>query len=241
MEDPIQPIIQRAETKEGFEDVVTGYNDLSEVVIPAYIETNYNEDTKTNFCERVIGIREEINSIGDSVAQSAKYLYEIKKNLEQVKDKSNKGWTAFINSGLIELSPRACTDLANAYGKWLIDSDIRPELIANLSSRSLAAMANADELSRERVYNALESSLDLTEAEVRALLNPNKPKKKESQKVERKLTGNETKEQVIAFYSTEINSKQAEIDKLNNKAKALENKNETLIKKIALLEDKLTS
>ena len=235
------PIVKKADTPDGIEDVAIGYHDVSEVIIPAFIEKNYNQDTKEQFCQRVIGIREEISTIGDSMLQTAKYLSEIKENLQLVRDKKGQGWTAFINSKLIELSPRACTALANAWQKWLSNSEIRPELVQNLSSRSLNAMANADEEARERVYNALEGGTDLTEAEVRGMLNPSKPKPKLSKKVEKQLKGDETKEQVIKFYGARIDAINTEKQQLDNKVKALEAKNTLLIKELAVLKDKKES
>ena len=124
--------------------------------------------------ESVIEINEELATAGQCLRAVAAHLYEVKQNVKP------GNWKAFLESGSIHCTPKYASDLVSAHEKWLSSSDVDDALIAHLSPRSLAAMANATEHQRERVYKLRQSKGKerLSEAEVRKALRGNKTKPK---------------------------------------------------------------
>ena len=122
--------------------------------------------------ESVLEINEELATAGQCLRAVAENLYEVKQNVKA------GNWKAFLESGSIHCTPKYASDLVSAHEKWLSSSDVDDALIAHLSPRSLAAMANATEDQRERVYKLRESKGKerLSEAEVRKALKGNKVK-----------------------------------------------------------------
>ena len=96
--------------------------------------------------ESATEINEELATAGQCLRAVAAQLYEIKQNVK------SGNWKAFVESGAIHCTPKYASDLVSAHEKWLSSSDVDDALIAHLSPRSLAAMANATEDQRERVY-----------------------------------------------------------------------------------------
>ena len=122
--------------------------------------------------ESAAEINEELATAGQCLRAVAAQLYEVKQNVKP------GNWKAFLESGAIHCTPKYASDLVSAHEKWLSSSDVDNALIAHLSPRSLAAMANATEDQRERVYKLRESNGKerLSEAEVRKALRGNRAK-----------------------------------------------------------------
>ena len=121
---------------------------------------------------KVLEINEEHTTIGQAQVAIAEHLHFLRTNLKP------GSWTAFVKSGLTGLSPKASTDLENAWTKWLRDSTVSPKLLAMMSARTLNAMANADPKAREKVYDAIEAGkIEGSESEVKKILNPSKKSK----------------------------------------------------------------
>jgi len=122
--------------------------------------------------ESATEINEELATAGQCLRAVAAQLYEVKQNVK------SGNWKAFLESGAIHCTPKYASDLVSAHEKWLSSSDVDDALIAHLSPRSLAAMANATEDQRERVYKLRMSKGKerLSEAEVRKALKGSKSK-----------------------------------------------------------------
>ena len=120
---------------------------LSTVVIPAYIRENETPVVHELVQRKVLEINEEHTTIGQSQVAIAEHLHFLRTNLKP------GSWTAFVKSGLTGLSPKASTDLENAWTKWLKDSEVSPKLLAMMSARTLNAMANAEPKQREKKLN----------------------------------------------------------------------------------------
>ena len=122
--------------------------------------------------ESVVEINEELSTAGQCLRAVAAHLYEVKQNVKP------GNWKAFLESGAIHCTPKYASDLVSAHEKWLSSSDVDDALIAHLSPRSLAAMANATEDQRERVYKLRlgKGKERLSEAEVRKALRGGKSK-----------------------------------------------------------------
>ncbi len=125
--------------------------------------------------ESVSDINDHLGRAGASLRYVALQLTEIKKNVKP------GNWKAFLESGALSCSPKYATDLVAAHTKWLANADIEDSVIAQLTPRSLAAMANASESERQKVFNLIENAGakdSITEAKVRAAMKGRKAAKK---------------------------------------------------------------
>ena len=145
---------------------------LNTIVIPAYIRENETPVVHELVQRKVLEINEEHTTIGQSQVAIAEHLHFLRSNLKK------GSWTAFVQSGLTGLSPKASTDLEQAWVKWLCDATVSPKLLAMMSARTLNSMANADPKAREKVYDAIEAGkIEGSESEVKKILNPSKKSK----------------------------------------------------------------
>ena len=160
--------------------------------------------------ESVVGINEELSSVGQSLRAVAANLSDIKNNIKP------GNWRAFLKSGAINCSERFAIDLVSAYTNWLGGSDIDDNLLASLTPRSLALMGSkgVTDKERQKVFQAVESGERMTEATVRVLVKGNKRKGKatkprnESEKIK-------SLKEKIETYKKLINSLQDENEKLS--------------------------
>tara|TARA_R100000458_G_C8254541_1_gene230846 strand:+ start:832 stop:1488 length:657 start_codon:yes stop_codon:yes gene_type:complete len=123
----------------------------------------------------VADINEHLGAAGNSLRYVAAELSTIKKNV-----KKSANWNAFLESGVLSCSPKFASDLVAAHDKWLCTADVEDAVIAQLSPRSLAAMANRTEPERQKVYKMISTAdkkTQITEAKVRACFNKKKPAK----------------------------------------------------------------
>ena len=117
--------------------------------------------------ESVTDINEHLGRAGASLRYVASNLHEIKLNIKP------GNWKAFLDSGVLSCSPKYATDLVASHSKWLCKAEVDDSVIAQLSPRSLAAMANATEPERQRVYRLIANAgtkESITEAKVRAAI-----------------------------------------------------------------------
>ena len=117
--------------------------------------------------ERILDINDECEGIGQGIKAIAANLYEIKQNI-----KGN--WKAFLESGVINMSPRNAVDLVSAYDKWLGSTDVDNHIISGLSYRSLAILGGTPkkpvtENQRQKVFELVASGEKVKEYDVRRL------------------------------------------------------------------------
>ncbi len=127
--------------------------------------------------ESVGDINEHLGRAGASLRYVALQLTEIKKNIKV------GNWKAFLESGVLACSPKYATDLVAAHTKWLANADVEDSVIAQLTPRSLAAMANASDSERQKVFKLIENAGakdSITEAKVRATMKGRKAAKKKA-------------------------------------------------------------
>ncbi len=142
--------------------------------------------------ESVGDINEHLGRAGASLRYVALQLTEIKKNVKP------GNWKAFLESGALACSPKYATDLVAAHTKWLANADVEDSVIAQLTPRSLAAMANASDTERQKVFNLIENAGakdSITEAKVRAAMKGKKISKKKApitidERLEREINAN---------------------------------------------------
>ncbi len=142
--------------------------------------------------ESVGDINEHLGRAGASLRYVALQLTEIKKNVKP------GNWKAFLESGVLACSPKYATDLVAAHTKWLANAEVEDSVIAQLTPRSLAAMANGSDSERQKVFNLIENAGakdSITEAKVRAAMKGNKATKRKTpmtidQRLERQMAAN---------------------------------------------------
>ena len=161
-------------------DMVSLNNEVTKGLVP---------DQVLGLKERVVEVNEELITVGQSVRSIAANLSEIKRNI-----KGN--WKAFINSGAVNMSPKACQDLVSAHDRWLGGSAVDDHILSPLSYRSLAVLGGTDkkpvtEKQRQKVFELIEAGEKVTEATVRRFVQGptrgSKPKaapRSESEKVQ---------------------------------------------------------
>ena len=114
----------------------------------------------------VADINEHLAAAGSSLRYVASELAQIKQNVK------TGNWKAFLESGVLSCSPKYATDLVAAHDKWLCNADVEDAVIAQLTPRSLAALANQTEATRQKVYKMISSAgkgENITEAKIRSV------------------------------------------------------------------------
>jgi len=122
----------------------------------------------------VADINEHLAAAGSSLRYVASELAQIKQNVK------TGNWKAFLGSGVLSCSPKYATDLVAAHDKWLCNADVEDAVIAQLTPRSLAALANQTEATRQKVYKMISSAgkgENITEAKIRSVWKKKTPTK----------------------------------------------------------------
>lgn len=129
----------------------------------------------TQMKETAYDVNQSLGVAGNAVRSAAERLWDLKKNLK------HSNWTAFLNSGVLNISPKAASDLVSAYGNWLIkDSKISDYVLATMTPRTLAAVGNAEPDVRQAVLAKVMGGTKVSEAEVRRIIRGDKPTKRKS-------------------------------------------------------------
>ena len=111
----------------------------------------------------VADINEHLAAAGSSLRYVASELAQIKQNVK------TGNWKAFLESGVLSCSPKYAVA---AHDKWLCNADVEDAVIAQLTPRSLAALANQTEAVRQKVYKMISSAgktENITEAKIRSV------------------------------------------------------------------------
>lgn len=169
-----------------------------------------------------VNVNQSIGVAGKAIKQAASDLFELKKNLK------HGNWTAFIKSGVLSLSEKAASDLVSAYQNWLINSNVDDAVLATMTPRTLAAVANTDAETQKEVLSKILGGARPTEAQVRAIINDKK--------------GKRTTAAGSFISKVEMVNKKASIEELvslTEKCEALENENAKLKKRVKELEAQL--
>ena len=179
-------------------DMVSLNNEVTKGLVP---------DQVLGLKERVVEVNEELITVGQSVRSIAANLSEIKRNI-----KGN--WKAFINSGAVNMSPKACQDLVSAHDRWLGGSTVDDHILAPFSYRSLAVLGGTEkkpvtEKQRQKVFELVEAGEKVTEATVRRFVQG--PTRGSKSKVEPK-----SESEKIAQLKTRCEAYQQQIKTLKN-------------------------
>jgi len=127
-------------------------------------------------------LRTSVANINNNIIVSSRTIVEISKDLYTIKNNVGKGnWNALLASGALACTPKKAKDLVSAFENWLSKGQYEETFVAQASARTLAAMANATEAERQKVYKLFlnaGANENITEARVRAALKGGSRKKK---------------------------------------------------------------
>tara|TARA_R110002012_G_scaffold287269_1_gene479543 strand:+ start:624 stop:1238 length:615 start_codon:yes stop_codon:yes gene_type:complete len=124
--------------------------------------------------QAAVDVNESWAVAGNAIKASCETLYNLKRNVKR------GNWTAFIKSGVLNISAKTASDLVNVYDKWLVYSDDVPDsLLSTMSPRTLSAVANTDEKTRNKILSKVMTAAKTSESDVRKIIKdatPNKAK-----------------------------------------------------------------
>ena len=121
--------------------------------------------------QTVVDVNEALGVAGQSIRSAMEDLLTLKKNVER------GNWGAFLKSGVLNISPKAASDLVNAYVKWIGTDEgklVKDYVLQAMTPRTLSAVANAPTEIRNEVQSIVISGNGVTEAEVRKLVGSRK-------------------------------------------------------------------
>ena len=115
--------------------------------------------------ETAVGVNEAVGVAGRAIRSSCEQLFALKKNLK------HGNWTAFIKSGVLDLSAKQAGDWVSAYENWLAqDVNVPDSVLAAMTARTAAAIGNSKPETRSEVMGKLLSGTKPSEAEVRKII-----------------------------------------------------------------------
>ena len=174
----------------------------------------------------VVDVNGNMTVAGKAIAESARMLFELKTNLRY------GNWTAFIKSNALSISERSCIDLVSTYENWLSKEEVKEELLATMTPRTLSVLASATPDKRNAVLaKIIGSETKPTEQVVRQLIKGIAPKKKDNFKerlieaggkmiMENQSIKKTSVEQLVAL-SEECETLKVENNKLKEESKLL--------------------
>lgn len=111
--------------------------------------------------ETVLNVNSALNVSGNALRSAMQDLYELKENI----DPGN--WTAFLKSGVLNISQKAASDLVNAYEKWISKVDVHDYVLTSMTPRTLNALASASPEVQNKIVAKAMDGQTITEADVR--------------------------------------------------------------------------
>lgn len=186
--------------------------------------------------QTTLDVNDALNVAGTSIRSAAYALFTLKKNLK------HGNWTAYLKSGVLNVSEKAASDLVSAYSNWLsTDTSVSDYILATMTPRTLAAVANAPQDVRNKVLSKVMGGSKTSEAEVRKIIKGNVVKKPADASAFASA-GDDMEAAVHTMTEVVKNTKKASIDELvalTEKCEALENENKLLKARVKELEAEL--
>lgn len=125
----------------------------------------------------VVTVNQNLAVAGAAMRQAMEDLYMIKTGVLGTKRKGN--WIAFLESGLLNISPKTARDLVAAYDNWIKkEGDSIPDYVfSNMTARTLAVISAGSDDAKSIVLAKVRSGEKITEAEARRLVSEKKKTK----------------------------------------------------------------
>lgn len=122
----------------------------------------------------VVTVNQNVKIAGAAIRQVMQDLYDIKTGVLGSKRKGN--WIAFLESGLLNISPKTARDLVAAYDNWIKkESETIPDYVfSNMTARTLAVVSSGTDEAKNLVLSRVRSGEKITEAEARRLVSTKK-------------------------------------------------------------------
>lgn len=158
--------------------------DISGITLPAEAVKDLVTIQTDEMKRAVVLVNQNVKVAGAAMRQAMKDLYDIKVGVLGGKRKSN--WIAFLESGLLNISPKTARDMVAAYDNWIKkEGEAIPDYVfSNMSARTLAVVSSGSDEQRNLVLSKVRSGEKITEAEARRLINSNKKKTTAPSKLE---------------------------------------------------------
>ncbi len=122
---------------------------ISSVELPAKAEEKLSPSQVRNMKENVLMANEAWGTAGNAVRATAASLYSIKCDVK------HGNWTALIESGALSVTRDTAIDLVSAHQSWLRDTDVPDAFLANVSTRTLKKIGNADHKDRAKCIDEI--------------------------------------------------------------------------------------
>lgn len=184
--------------------------DADSIVLPESAVAGCNAVQIRSMKATVASVQQSYAVAGAALRSASEELYTLRGLLAK-----KKLWNQFINSGALPIPAKAAQDLANAWDKWLKDSDLSDGSLINLGARTANRIANADPEVQQKATKALKAGKRVTEKQVADWI----------------------KELPSNFQSqvSSLNKKASEVDELKARIAELEKENAELKKQVGAL------
>ncbi len=184
--------------------------------------------------QTAVDVNEAWAVAGNAIKASCETLYNLKRNVKR------GNWTAFINSGVLNISAKNASDLVNAYDKWLVFSDDVPvSLLSTMSPRTLSAVANTDEKTRNIILSKVVSAVKTSESDVRKIIKEATPNRN-SLKIRKEETEELSDAELIAKLKKEKKQLQSNLEDTRAALAKARAENEALEDKMNKMQDELS-
>ena len=135
--------------------------DADSIVLPESAVAGCNAVQIRSMKATVASVQQSYAVAGAALRSASEELYTLRGLLAK-----KKLWNQFINSGALPIPAKAAQDLANAWDKWLKDSDLSDGSLINLGARTANRIANADPEVQQKATKALKAGKRVTEKQV---------------------------------------------------------------------------
>lgn len=184
--------------------------DADSIVLPESAVAGCNAVQIRSMKATVASVQQSYAVAGAALRSASEELYTLRGLLAK-----KKLWNQFINSGALPIPAKAAQDLANAWDKWLKDSDLSDGSLINLGARTANRIANADPEVQKKATKALKAGKRVTEKQVADWI--------------KELPSN------FQTRVTSLNNKASEVDELKARIAELEKENAELKKQVGAL------
>lgn len=157
--------------------IEAGRIDISGVNLPSKAVDGLVTIQMDEMKRAVVTVNQNLAVAGAAMRQAMEDLYMIKTGVLGTKRKGN--WIAFLESGLLNISPKTARDLVAAYDNWIKkEGDSIPDYVfSNMTARTLAVISAGSDDAKSIVLAKVRSGEKITEAEARRLVSEKKKTK----------------------------------------------------------------
>lgn len=156
-------------------DIVSAQSiDISGITLPAKAVEGLVTIQTDEMKRAVVTVNQNVKIAGAAMRQAMQDLYDIKTGVLGAKRRGN--WIAFLESGLLNISPKTARDLVAAYDNWIKkEGEAIPDYVfSNMTARTLAVVSSASDEAKNLVLSKVRSGEKITEAEARRLVSNKK-------------------------------------------------------------------